>query len=506
MKIGKVKKSLGMWKIIVAAVFLFNPNFVIVDFLPDFIGYIFLLLGISQLSDLNYHFQEAANGFKKLIIVSLVQTLSILFVFGVLTQGEQESALTLFCFTFGVLDVVFLLPAFKAFFEGFIYLGSRHESTAIFKVKERKASKSDDTIVRAELSNDTESMSVSPEIHQKKSHKPKKEKAPKRKRPPLPRKNATEKVLRFTVLFIVLKPALTFAPEILGLIESPYYINYARFVDSFRSLAWMILVPLGLIWLFRFVSYIGSIIKDKPFINELKDKYTSEITPKTFLFTQRYVKLAFAFLSVAIAFNIDFYIDHSSIIPDFISPAIIFIMLLVVRRINKVPIISYIATAGYLASSIVTYAMNISFFNEHTLSKTYFIPEAYEAFETLTKIKIADSVLFVLMVISILPVLSRIIRENTGFAPISAGNYSVEEKRKYIHSLLKKRLIIAAVLAVFAGASSIAYAMLVRFTEREKWLLYIWVVEFIIYLIFTVYFISTLNEISEEMEHKYMLE
>ena len=499
MKIGKVKKSLGMWKIIVAAVFLFNPNFVIVDFLPDFIGYIFLLLGISQLSDLNYHFQEAANGFKKLIIVSLVQTLSILFVFGVLTQGEQESALTLFCFTFGVLDVVFLLPAFKAFFEGFIYLGSRHESTAIFKVKERKAAKSDDTtvqtITQAELRDTTESVSDT-----------KKEKAPKRKRPPLPRKNATEKVLRFTVLFIVLKPALTFAPEILGLIESPYYINYARFVDSFRSLAWMILVPLGLIWLFRFVSYIGSIIKDKPFINELKDKYTSEITPKTFLFTQRYVKLAFAFLSVAIAFNIDFYIDHSSIIPDFISPAIIFIMLLVVRRINKVPIISYIATAGYLASSIVTYSMNISFFNEHTLSKTYFIPEAYEAFETLTKIKIADSVLFVLMVISILPVLSRIIRENTGFAPISAGNYSVEEKRKYIHSLLKKRLIIAAVLAVFAGASSIAYAMLVRFTEREKWLLYIWVVEFIIYLIFTVYFISTLNEISEEMEHKYMLE
>ena len=499
MKIGKVKKSLGMWKILVAAVFLFNPNFVIVDFLPDFIGYIFLLLGISQLSDLNYHFQEAANGFKKLIIVSLIQTLSILFVFGVLTQGEQESALTLFCFTFGVLDVVFLLPAFKAFFEGFIYLGSRHESTAIFKVKERKAAKSDDTtvqtITQAELRDTTESVSDT-----------KKEKAPKRKRPPLPRKNATEKVLRFTVLFIVLKPALTFAPEILGLIESPYYINYARFVDSFRSLAWMILVPLGLIWLFRFVSYIGSIIKDKPFINELKDKYTSEITPKTFLFTQRYVKLAFAFLSVAIAFNIDFYIDHSSIIPDFISPAIIFIMLLVVRRINKVPIISYITTAGYLASSIVTYAMNISFFNEYTLSITNRIPEAYEAFETLTKIKIADSVLFVLMVISILPVLSRIIRENTGFAPISAGNYSVEEKRKYIHSLLKKRLIIAAVLAVFAGASSIAYAMLVRFTEREKWLLYIWVVEFIIYLIFTVYFISTLNEISEEMEHKYMLE
>ena len=512
MKIGRVKKNLGMGKLFIAALFLFNPNFVIIDLLPDFIGYAFLLWGIYQLSDLNYHFEEAARNFKKLIIVSLAQALSVLFVFGFLTHDEQDAALMLFCFTFGILEIIFLIPAYKAFFEGFIYLGSRHESTAIFRIKERK-------ILNFLKKLFKETANTIRNFNQKRKEKKakhgtnpatqknivKKEKIHSAPKAPRPRKNATEKIAKFTFLFVCLKPAITFAPEILGLVESPYYIDYSKFVDAFRALSLMILIPLSFVWLFKFIRYIRSIIKDKPFINELSEKYTAEVTPKTFLFTQRYIKIAFAFLSVAIAFNIDFYIDNSSILPDFISPIILFGMLIVVGRIGKVPLISYIFTGGYFASSLLVYIKNRAFFTEHTLSKSYFIPEAYNAFVELTRFRLVDSVLFVLMIISILPILSKIIKENTGFAPISSGNFYAEEKIKYIHAMLKKRLIITGILAGFAGASSITYALLVRSTERVKWLLYIWVVEFIVYIIFTVYFISTLNDIAEEMDYKYML-
>ena len=130
---GKVKKNLGLGYLTVAAFFLFNPNLVIVDFIPDFIGYIFLIMGLSQLSDLNHHIESAVGLFKRMFIVSLAQFFSIFFVFGVLPSREIASALMLICFAFGALELILLIPAFKAMFDGFTYLGSRHESTAIFK-------------------------------------------------------------------------------------------------------------------------------------------------------------------------------------------------------------------------------------------------------------------------------------------------------------------------------------------------------------------------------------
>ena len=110
---GKVKKNLGIGKLIIAALFLFNPNLVIIDYLPDFIGYIFLLLGISQLADLNYHFEEAQNLFKRMFIVSLAQFISLFVVFGFLPPREQSSSIMLVSFAFGALELILLIPAFK---------------------------------------------------------------------------------------------------------------------------------------------------------------------------------------------------------------------------------------------------------------------------------------------------------------------------------------------------------------------------------------------------------
>ena len=67
---GKVKKNLGLGYLVVAAFMLFNPNIVIIDFIPDFIGYIFMVAGLSQLADLNHHIEEASRLFKRMFIVS----------------------------------------------------------------------------------------------------------------------------------------------------------------------------------------------------------------------------------------------------------------------------------------------------------------------------------------------------------------------------------------------------------------------------------------------------
>ena len=466
---GNVKKNLGMGKLIIAAIFLFNPNLVIIDFLPDFIGYIFLLLGISQLADLNYHFEESQNLFKRMFIVSLAHFFSIFLVFGFLPSREQSSAIMLVAFAFGALELILLIPGFKAFFDGFIYLGSRHESTSIFFVKQKKHPS---------------------EIKGKKKQKIKKA-------------NATTKAAAMTLIFVILKPVLTFAPEILALFDSSVdpnlKVNFYRYVDSFRFIALVFLLPLGIIWLTVFIRYVRSILMDKVFINQLTEKYTAEITPKTFIFIQRYIKLAFVVLAVALVFNVDFYIDNVSVLPDFVSPLIVLIVLGIFRKIAKAPLISYIFAVGYGVTSAVSFALNIYFYDNYTLTLTMISPEAHNAFMALTVFKVVDSLLFAGMIISLLPLLSKIIMENTGFNPIGTTNFNAEEKIRYIHNMLKKKLRIISVFTFVAALSSICYILFLRD------FMYMWLIEFVVYISFTVYFVQTLNNIREEIDYKYML-
>jgi uncharacterized membrane protein len=112
---GKVKKNLGIGMLITAAFFLFNPNVVIIDILPDFIGYIFLILGIYQLSDINYYFEESLKLFKRMLVVSLIQFFSIFLVMGILPTREISSALMLLAFTFGALELLLLIPGLSIF-------------------------------------------------------------------------------------------------------------------------------------------------------------------------------------------------------------------------------------------------------------------------------------------------------------------------------------------------------------------------------------------------------
>lgn len=487
---GKVKKNLGLGYLTVAAFFLFNPNLVIVDFIPDFIGYIFLIMGLSQLSDLNHHIESAVGLFKRMFIVSLAQFFSIFFVFGVLPSREIASALMLICFAFGALELILLIPAFKAMFDGFTYLGSRHESTAIFK---RRVLKSKPPIVLSEK----RLAELSPK-KRKKLDAINQRRAGERLG-----MTATARTALITMIFIISKPVLTFAPEILELFDSTVNpnlpVNLYKYVESFRLISWVFLIPLGVFWLISFIRYIVSITRDKVFINELSSKYTDEITPKTFIFVQRYVKLAFIILAVAVAFNIDFYLDYASVLPDFISPIILTVMLFVAKKFGKVPTTSYVFAGGYMVVSFATYILNVSFYSNHTLSMTFLYPDAFNAFLTLAISKCLDSVLFICMILSVLPILSRIIKENTGFLPVSAANYNAEDKVRYIHSMLKKKITVIVVLTILAGISSICYVIFLRS------FIYIWIIEFVMYTVLTVYFIHALNSIREEMEYKYML-
>ena len=95
---GKARKHLGLGLVCAAFLFLFNPTASIMDPLPDFIGYWLMCIGITHLADMNYHFEESLNYFKKMLIASAVQFFSFFVVLGMVTGKEKPTTFLLLSF------------------------------------------------------------------------------------------------------------------------------------------------------------------------------------------------------------------------------------------------------------------------------------------------------------------------------------------------------------------------------------------------------------------------
>ena len=87
-------------------IFFFNPNVIVIDILPDFIGYMLLCGALLKLSDFNDTVGEAVGGFKKMILVDGAKWLAVMWIFGISSPDERTSSMLLWSFVFCVLETV----------------------------------------------------------------------------------------------------------------------------------------------------------------------------------------------------------------------------------------------------------------------------------------------------------------------------------------------------------------------------------------------------------------
>lgn len=492
---GKARKNLGLGFVLAAFLFLFNPTASIIDPLPDFIGYWLICIGVTQLADMNYHFEESLKYFKRMLIASVVQFLSIFLLFGMVTGKERPTTFLLLSFIFAAVEILFLLRAYNEFFEGFLYLGSRMEASAVFRISEgakrRYEARRAKEERRLEAENRRRRQKGLPERPIREIPKP---------------KNATVGTAHLTTLFIVFRALITVLPEFSALTLSSYdeasRFNFLYdFIGMFRTFAIFLVLPFGIVWLIRVLRYVFSIMKDRGFMEALIQKYVTEVEPKTYIFIQRAVKFAFLVMSVGLVFCADIYMESNTvnILPDVICAALILVALLLLKKLVKIPVYSYVFCAVYGVFSVFTQITSSQFFLKHTLSLTDIRLESYEAFRQLQVVEIADSLLFFAMMISLLPVLSAVIKQYTGFAPVRDGNVQMDDKIRYVHNMLCKRLVVLAILSALCLVSGVCYILLVKVVT------FMWIVDFLICTALAIYAILTLNAITQEVEYKYLL-
>ena len=224
--------------------------------------------------------------------------------------------------------------------------------------------------------------------------------------------------------------------------------------------------------------------------------------PKTYLFIQRGIRLAFAILAIGVFLCADIYMESGTInvLPDTLCALLVLGALLLLRRFVKIPFYSYAFCGIYAAFSVFTFLTSYEFFEKYTLHLTLIRPEAYEAFEQLKVVEIVDSAFFALMMLSLLPVLSRLIKQYTGFSPVTQSNVQAEDKIRYVHDMLHKRLITMAVLIGLCLISGICYILFVSSAN------FMWIVDFIVCSILAIYTMTTLSAIAQEVEYKYLLD
>ena len=447
------KKNLGIGLICLATFFLFNPTVSVVDVLPDCIGYIILYFALRKLADMNDHIETAITYTKRMILVSIAQLVSVFVIFGMVSEPEKPTTYLLFSFIFSVFEVVFLWRLYGELFEGLTYLGSRKDGTAVFE------------------------------------------------------NQATEKIARLTTLFFVAKACLATLPEFSSLVvntESRWRFLY-NYIGMFRTVALLIMLPIGIYWMYRICRYIGQIQNDRPFMERLEETYTQEVLPKQEIFVQRSVAAAFAVMSIGICLAADLYVDNLSALPDFVCPLFVFISLLLLKKHIEVSGIAYICCGAHFISSLVVYIGNYYFYANYTLLLTRISAEAYDAYLSLGIVKALDSALFFLMIYLLLPSLKTMILEHTGFSPILQNNVHRDDKIRYVHETLNKRLFVSRILALVCAVSSPIVFFCTRILYIARHASFLWMVELLIYIIFAVYFIKTLIAIRKEIGYKYLL-
>ncbi|MBQ3490400.1 MAG: hypothetical protein IJA86_07410 [Clostridia bacterium] len=315
---------------IVGCIFLCNPFINIIDILPDFIGYLFILKALAELSDLERNIRNARKRFQSALWVSLVKCAS---VFGFMIY--DSTWYLILTFTFAVLECMYLIPAFTDLFYGISYLEDRHTNhksrfeatpkfggvfdktefsngTAYFEVFEKKRGDFGAFFAEEQVVFGDRRISVGLSEAGFAS----------RFREKIVYLYESAEARTLSVIFVVVRSLSSVLPELTAIAETGSGYVESNPIEDFSALRWILILFLaifsltvGIIWLVRMVRYFDVFRKDREFIDVLQKKYDSEIVPDQALWVKR-KSLAFcAVATVAYIFLLCLRVDWFLLIP-----------------------------------------------------------------------------------------------------------------------------------------------------------------------------------------------
>lgn len=461
------KKQIPWGLFLIAFIFLFNPNIAIFDFLPDFIGYIILSVALTKLAMVNDTMYEAKRAFERMIVVDVAKIVAIFWIFGIASVSEQNTSMLLWSFVFGVLEILFAVPAYVKLFEGFSTLGDFHSNFCIHGRK--KAS-------------------------QKKSY--------------------TQKIKSFSIFFVIFKAALTCLPEF-SVLETVAYDETSNFsvlyqyIGVMRGFCFIPVLIVGIVWLVIAVKYFLRIKSDVGFVKEIDEAYSSKKITRTGMFFVRDVKIATLFFVVGSILSLDFYFENVNFVPDILVTVAFALALFYFSKVVQIKKTFAVTTlAIFSVLSLLEDGLRYYFFDKFYYNAINKNAEALYIYIAIVVTVAVKGIVLALTYYAFARVIKTVIKEHTGYVlgkeihtDGEQHQIAVVQKRLYKNFM---RLVDFAAVCVLADLFYSLYGAFYAFLDRNfGWMSIISIASGLILVGMTI---KAVAELREAVQTKYMLQ
>lgn len=256
------KQSMGYKRLLAGFLFLLSPDFVIIDVLPDFIGYLLIISGLSRLADIDERAEDARVLSKRLLFLSIVKAVLTLFI------GQlQKTNLLLVTFSLAVLDVILIIPFVKQLFHSLDYTATRQG----VMVSSKKTSE-----------------------------------------------------LRILMNFtLVLKDLLCFAPSLVSLVDPSetgnfssdlWRVDFKSLFNVLTLLAFFVMAVLGLFMAVKASIYFSTLARNRELVERLYSNFDKTVLQVPERLISKNIRALSVIVTPAFLFFADFYIDFNEVL------------------------------------------------------------------------------------------------------------------------------------------------------------------------------------------------
>ncbi|MBQ8510520.1 MAG: hypothetical protein IJ493_11500 [Clostridia bacterium] len=438
-------KKMGIGSFIATVIFLFNPCINIIDVLPDFFGYLFLLHALSTWADLCPGIADAVQGLGKLRWFMLLKMFAM-----ILVPLNDDTAVLVLTFGFLIIEAIYLYPAIGRIFDGFEYFATRYNGRAVYK--------------------------------------------------------NYKNVRTLTYAFYVCKSVFTLLPELCslssfdysGYVTSGVQIDYGNYKSALVIVGVFLTTLLGIAWLINIIPYIRRIGRETDFLEKVARDYDRTVTDNVGLVFRRALRLVITLIIASFAFFPNLWLDEINVIPTFVGAIFLIAAMKKLSRFSTGTRPAVIASVIFAAVSFVSYVASLLFSGFYGLSSIEYKYEAYELFNLTRVLSIIEYVAMAVCLWLVFAELRKLIKMHLGPDPDITDRRltAIYADQQYEAD----RSIIAGLIgAVIMLLTNIVYLILRADIVRDYWLL-----PFIVTGIWFIYMISTLNQLYDQIEYKYM--
>lgn len=255
---------MGIGYILAGLFFLFEPFWNVFDIIPDFIGYLLILRGMTKFADTEEKLAQSRVKMKYALYVALGRFAVMLL--SMIAKFDSTMKLT-FVFALSVLEIFFVLPAMTSFFDGLSYSQFRE-------------------------SDKTESQKLA---------------------------NAQ----KMTIVFIIARAVGAVVPELTALATDYGYVTSSgtgstNALENLLSvICFVAVLVLGIVWLSTVIPAFTEIKKNKAFLEAVEKKYISDVLNNKALCIKRSVKGFWHIWFAAFFFFLCISLEYHFVIPEF---------------------------------------------------------------------------------------------------------------------------------------------------------------------------------------------